>query len=92
MTQLDLLIFPKRSSIGLIKIDVGGFELKALKGASQLISKHKPVIIIEQNGLHMENEHPFSALDYLKEINYKVVDCKFNREGRLTDLILIYDR
>ena len=40
----------------------------------------------------MENENPFSALDYLKKINYKVVDSKFNREGKLTDLVLIFDQ
>ena len=34
-------------SLGLLKIDVEGYEFRVLKGASKLISKLKPVILLE---------------------------------------------
>lgn len=35
-----------------IKIDVEGFEWFALKGAEQTINEHRPVVLIEENGLN----------------------------------------
>jgi FkbM family methyltransferase len=39
--------YPFDPPISLIKIDTQGFELNVLKGASALISKHRPVILFE---------------------------------------------
>ena len=36
-------------NVGLIKIDIEGYELKAIKGAEQTIKSSWPVIIVEQN-------------------------------------------
>ncbi len=41
---IDSLVLPK---IDLIKIDVQGWEIKALHGAKELISKDKPLLIVE---------------------------------------------
>lgn len=40
-----------------IKIDVEGFEFNVLRGARNMIMKHKPVIFIEENGLGKKYGH-----------------------------------
>ena len=36
--------------VDFIKVDVEGYELKVLQGAVETINKHKPMVVIEQNG------------------------------------------
>lgn len=52
MTTVDLEmaddhLFERR--VGLMKLDVEGYELHVLRGAEKTILKHKPVIIFEEN-------------------------------------------
>ena len=68
---LDRFSFAKK--IGLIKIDVEGFEEKVLKGAQKILEKYSPVIIVEQNHVTIDGVLK-SAINYLESINYKVVD------------------
>ena len=77
------------SEIGLIKIDIEGFELKALKGAVKTISKHKPVIIIEQNKVQLASECKNAALAYLLSNGYRVAVANRDMLGKITDYILI---
>lgn len=37
--------------VNLLWLDLEGFEAKALQGAANIIEKHRPVIVIENNGL-----------------------------------------
>lgn len=68
-----------------IKIDVENFEYYVLKGAQQLLTKHKPVIYCEL----WANEMRQVVMDYLKEIGYtakvyennKLVDFKNQEES-----------
>jgi FkbM family methyltransferase len=53
-------------NIGLIKIDIEGHELEALKGAFNTIEKSKPTIIAEH---HTKEEH-LQVMDYLKQFGY----------------------
>jgi len=46
------LDFFQFDQVGLLKFDVEGYELPALKGAAETIEAWKPVVIIEVNGLH----------------------------------------
>jgi FkbM family methyltransferase len=46
---IDALALAK---VSLLKLDVEGMELFALKGAEQTIQDWRPVIVVEMNGLH----------------------------------------
>ena len=58
--------------VGLIKIDVEGFEIDVLKGCKQLISEFKPLILIgthKINNINTKND----VFKILKNYNYELV-------------------
>lgn len=72
MRTLDSFAFPVVSAL---KIDCEGFELNILRGAEELLARHKPVVIVEQKtdmasrfGLPL-----LGAVRYLESLGYKVV-------------------
>ena len=85
---------------GFIKIDVEGFELKVLKGMSQLLKEIQPPIQIEMNPetLKMSNTTMFEIVEFLKFYNYlPYIYTKNNleeysqslRENKVLDLMFI---
>jgi FkbM family methyltransferase len=63
--------------VDLIKIDVEGYETKVIHGSLATIEKHRPLMIIEQNGSDLlwgwenkENE----TIELLQSLDYVVVD------------------
>jgi FkbM family methyltransferase len=77
--QGDKLSLLDNQSIALIKIDVEGHELPALKGCRGLIEKNKPIILFEQSMLEI-NDGTSPVIEYLKELNYTfaVLERNFN--------------
>ncbi len=79
--------------ISLIKVDIEGHELAALKGAERLIQKNNPVILFEQHPSDFSDGRS-DVIDYLRELNYKfltIEDRFYFGEGfifGLTGLIL----
>ena len=74
--KLDSLNIEK---IGLIKIDVEGFEIEVIKGAINTIKDHKPVLIIENEIVHTNNTNElFLVMD---DIGFDKYIC--NRNGKL---------
>lgn len=65
-TTLDNLL-RNEAHIGVIKLDVENHEYNALMGAKSIISRDKPVIIIE---LHKTNPRYEDILRYLEDENY----------------------
>ena len=55
--------------ISLIKIDVEGHELAALKGAKSIIEQNKPIILFEQHASDFSDGRS-DVVDYLRELNY----------------------
>jgi len=55
-----------------IKIDIEGAEVMALQGAHEVLSKHKPGLIIETHSLDLEND----CIKLLKKYGYdpKIID------------------
>jgi FkbM family methyltransferase len=65
--QLDMLNQSKRP-IGFVKIDVEGFELEVLKGASKILSTDRPILMIEISKGH--NPNYAETLSYLDKAGY----------------------
>jgi FkbM family methyltransferase len=56
-------------NVGLIKIDVEGWELDVLKGAINTITKHRPVLLIEFTGGNSKKSlHTYDVNEYFKII------------------------
>lgn len=68
------------SSLKLIKVDVEGMEYEVIKGASELIKKHRPYI-------YFENDRPNKSqrlLEYVASLGYRIYSHKsslFNPEN-----------
>jgi FkbM family methyltransferase len=62
----------------LLQLDVEGYELKALKGATQTIKKYKPVICVElcEKWLNRYNNTSDDVYNLLQSFNYKLVDSE----------------
>ncbi|MDH2997682.1 hypothetical protein A1D22_08120 [Pasteurellaceae bacterium LFhippo2] len=56
----------KLTSLRLLKIDAEGFEINVLDGASQIITKHQPVIFVEAFP-----ERAIQLAEYMDNIDYK---------------------
>jgi FkbM family methyltransferase len=61
------------SKIDIIKLDIEGSELAALKGMKEVLQKQKPVLIVEINPetLSMFNLRSSDICDYLKQLNFE---------------------
>jgi FkbM family methyltransferase len=58
------------NGVGLIKIDVEGWELEVLKGAINTINKHRPVLLIEFTGGNSKKSlHKYNVDEYYEIIN-----------------------
>jgi FkbM family methyltransferase len=59
----------------LLKIDIEGFELHALRGARRTLSKHRPSVIVEMHPAKWDDagESTASAASTLAALNYRVV-------------------
>lgn len=55
--------------IGLIKIDVEGFELEVLKGLETTLKKYKPVVILEMNAICLNLFSKMSLPDFLESLD-----------------------
>jgi FkbM family methyltransferase len=69
LLPLDSIDYLFKTRVSVIKIDVEGYEYFVLVGAKQILSVHRPVIIIE---IGCDNLEKVNKL--LGEYNYKMVE------------------
>jgi FkbM family methyltransferase len=90
ITTIDNLVFNllKISNVGLIKMDIEGHELSALKGAENTIKKFKPVLIIS---IYHKGQDFFEIPEFLKEIvpEYNFLFVNINFESPSFERMLI---
>lgn len=77
-----------KEEINLIKLDVEGYELTALKGMKRIIKENKPLILFEQ---HLRDFHSGEnkVIKYLNELGYKkfaYVSDSVNKAGSLNKI------
>ena len=65
LTSIDEFVNERNLSVGLIKMDIEGYELEALKGAKRTIKKFKPVLLI---GIYHNPEELFEAKKYIQDM------------------------
>jgi len=70
-------------NIGLIKIDVEGFEIEVLKGARETLLKNKPAMIIENETVHTEDTNQLFSI--MTELGYEKYIC--NSRGELEKIV-----
>lgn len=71
MVALDHLEIPAES-IGLMKLDVEGWELNALKGAQTILDASRPPLIFECNSGREHYQRRLELFGFLKEKDYKI--------------------
>ena len=89
-TQLHFRSLPH---VDFIKIDVEGFELDVLQGATRLITRDSPLIYLEFNAwtlMALKNINPRTLLDYVCESFPHVYRC--NPDATLTHIVTGQDR
>ena len=60
----------KNKKIGFIKIDVEGHEKNVIVGASKIIKKNKPVLLVEIEEKHTQNK-VVNIIDFINTFGYK---------------------
>ena len=93
-SRLDTLIDLDRE-IGLIKLDIQGFELFALKGAASLIKKWKPTILIEIDTYFLGKNSvlPNQIFNYLDTFGYAAINSSledFKQPGS-RDVVFVHE-
>jgi len=61
------------SGIDLMKIDVEGYELKVIRGATQLLTRFKPVLFVEldDRNLRDQGDSAYDLITFLQDLGYR---------------------
>ena len=89
ITTIDNLVLRfSLKNISLIKMDIEGFELLAVKGAKETIKKYKPALII---CLYHKGQDFFESPEYLKNLvpEYKFRFVNLNPSSPIFERVLI---
>ena len=70
VVTLDDYFKTEGARIGALKVDVEGHELAVLKGASNLIKKHRPTIVCECEQRHMNEGRVEDVINFIESMGY----------------------
>ena len=79
-TSLDKLLSKIDKTSMVIKLDIEGEELNALRGSMEIINKHSPIFIIEINKREIKNNSSDTFL-FLKKLNYTFYNIQLPYTG-----------
>jgi FkbM family methyltransferase len=67
---LDEFFHQKKGVIGALKIDVEGHELFVLKGATEILQRHKPVVLCEAEQRHLSTGKVENLFEFMLAAGY----------------------
>jgi FkbM family methyltransferase len=68
MTTIDEFVAERKLDVGVIKIDIEGYELEVLEGAKETIVDQKPVLLL---GIYHNPKEFFEAKQFVQELSPK---------------------
>ena len=85
METLDDII---KEDVLLLKIDTEGYEAQVLRGATETLKKHRPVIYIELCSDYMESS--LEAVALLRGLDYRLpMDLDLNAKGNGSNFVAL---
>jgi FkbM family methyltransferase len=89
-TTLDDLVANERVRVGFVKIDVEGWELEVLRGATNVLARDRPRLLVEIEDRHLVRR-PHSAsevVEWLLDQGYSAVGISFEGDVAWEDVRL----
>ncbi len=84
--SLDELVDEGRvlGTVRLVKIDIEGFELEAIRGMTKVLKNHRPVVLLEVNKemLQARGETPSTLFELVTSLNYRIEALLKPRRGK----------
>lgn len=88
VTTIDDYVLENNLNIGVIKLDIEGYGLRAIKGAKNTIKQQKPILLLS---IYHSSEEFFGLKSYLNSLNlnYKIIIRKLGANKPFYDTNLI---
>jgi FkbM family methyltransferase len=86
--SIDDFVYRNNVNLGLIKMDLEGYALIALKGATKSIKSFKPILLI---AIYHNGDEFFEILSFIKQLNldYKIIIRKLNPSSIIAETTII---
>ncbi len=90
-------VIPESARIGMVKIDVEGFEFKALSGAVKTLQRSRPIVVSEFSPESLKHGSGVSGREYLEFFVQLGYDLFFLRDdgpvaGTIDDVLAAYEQ
>ena len=88
ITTIDEYVSQFSLKVGLIKLDIEGYALNALNGATNTVKNFRPVLLIQ---IYHNGKEFFEIINYIKKLNpnYKIIIRKLSPQSLFVELSVI---